>query len=196
MPKIVDHDYYRQELLSKCFELFADKGYAAITMRQIAQGLGVSTGTLYHYFSSKQVLFEQLVEELVESDLHRATAELKDVQTLEKRIDKAFGFISRNQESFFKEALILADFYQQQQREGQKPSDALRQAYLRFERSMLELLGINDPELNIFLLSLIDGLIWQQVYGFGHVDYKAQAKLLTKMLSAYLKQNGYKIDEF
>ena len=59
MPKIVDHEQYRKELLGKCFDLFAQKGYGSITMRQIAQGLGVSTGTLYHYFPSKQALFEQ-----------------------------------------------------------------------------------------------------------------------------------------
>ncbi|MGB6015410.1 MAG: helix-turn-helix domain-containing protein, partial [Nodosilinea sp.] len=48
MPKIVDHDQYRREILDQCFDLFAEKGYAALTMRQIAQELGVSTGTLYH----------------------------------------------------------------------------------------------------------------------------------------------------
>jgi AcrR family transcriptional regulator len=39
MPKIVDHDLYRRELVSKCFDLFAEKGYGSITMRQISQGL-------------------------------------------------------------------------------------------------------------------------------------------------------------
>ncbi|MFM8003959.1 MAG: TetR/AcrR family transcriptional regulator, partial [Dolichospermum sp.] len=42
MPKIVNHEQYRKELLSKCFDLFAEKGYAAITMRQISAGLKVS----------------------------------------------------------------------------------------------------------------------------------------------------------
>jgi Bacterial regulatory proteins, tetR family. len=39
MPKIVNHEQYRKELLGKCFNLFAEKGYAAITMRQISAGL-------------------------------------------------------------------------------------------------------------------------------------------------------------
>jgi AcrR family transcriptional regulator len=69
MPKIVDHDRYRKELLGKCFDLFAAKGYGSITMREIAQGLGVSTGTLYHYFPNKKVLFEQLIEQMAERDV-------------------------------------------------------------------------------------------------------------------------------
>jgi AcrR family transcriptional regulator len=76
MPKIVDHEQYRKELLGKCFDLFADKGYGAITMRQIANSLEVSTGTLYHYFPSKQALFEQLVEEISQQDVMAALAEL------------------------------------------------------------------------------------------------------------------------
>lgn len=75
MPKIVDHEQYRKELLDKCFDLFALKGYDSITMRQIAEGLGVSTGTLYHYFPSKQILFEQLVQEICEQDLSAALVE-------------------------------------------------------------------------------------------------------------------------
>ncbi|PLZ35065.1 TetR family transcriptional regulator, partial [Fischerella thermalis WC542] len=69
MPKIVDHEQYRKELLMKSFDLFAQKGYAAITMRDIAKELGVSTGTLYHYFSNKKALFLQLVEEQTRQDI-------------------------------------------------------------------------------------------------------------------------------
>ena len=53
MPKIVDRDRYRKELLNKCFDIFAEKGYSSVTMREIGSEIGVSTGTLYHYFPSK-----------------------------------------------------------------------------------------------------------------------------------------------
>lgn len=93
MPKIVDHEQYRRELLSRCFDLFAEKGYGSLTMRQIAQGLGVSTGTLYHYFPSKEVLFEQLLEELTEQDIHTITSALKGADTLSDRLAAAFAFL-------------------------------------------------------------------------------------------------------
>ncbi|NJL79674.1 MAG: helix-turn-helix transcriptional regulator, partial [Richelia sp. SM2_1_7] len=60
MPKIVDHEKYRKELLWKSFDLFAQKGYGSVTMREIAKELGVSTGTLYHYFPNKESLYLQL----------------------------------------------------------------------------------------------------------------------------------------
>ena len=68
MPKIVDRDRYRKELLNKCFDIFAEKGYSSVTMREIGSEIGVSTGTLYHYFPSKESLFEQLIEYLSYED--------------------------------------------------------------------------------------------------------------------------------
>lgn len=49
MPKLVDHVSYRKHLLAHCLDLFAERGYSALTMRQIAEALNVSTGTLYEY---------------------------------------------------------------------------------------------------------------------------------------------------
>ena len=96
MPKIVDHEQYRKELLDKCFDLFAQKGYGSITMRQIAEGLGVSTGTLYHYFPSKQALFEQLAQEICEQDLITALAELQGAQTLQESMEALGRYLVKN----------------------------------------------------------------------------------------------------
>ncbi len=61
MPKIVDHDDYRKKMLDKSFSFFSSKGYANITMKEIAAEVGVSTGTLYHYFPTKESILGQLI---------------------------------------------------------------------------------------------------------------------------------------
>lgn len=43
----------RAAILASAFERFAQSGYAATTLPQIAKGAGVSAGTVYVYFSSK-----------------------------------------------------------------------------------------------------------------------------------------------
>lgn len=100
MPKIVDHDQYRRELLDQCFDLFAEKGYSTITMRQIAKGLDVSTGTLYHYFPSKEAIFEQLVEEMIQQDMLQVSNELATATTVSDRIKRGFEFVERKQDYF------------------------------------------------------------------------------------------------
>ena len=53
MPKIVDHDKRRLEILNSAFSLFAASGYHGVSVRQIAKSIGMTTGMLYHYFPSK-----------------------------------------------------------------------------------------------------------------------------------------------
>lgn len=190
MPKVVDHDQYRKELLSKCFDLFAEKGYAAITMRQIAQELGVSTGTLYHYFPSKDALFEQLLEENTDRDILQISAELEHVNSLSDRLEAAFTFLEKNQDYFFKQTLIFLDYWQQQQREGKESSDALKRLCERVSQSIAELLNIHDPDVIEFLLSLSDGLILQRMYGQHSINYAKHARLVAAMLTAHLEKSG------
>ncbi|AZO95878.1 TetR/AcrR family transcriptional regulator [Halocella sp. SP3-1] len=42
--------------------LFADRGYAETSMSSIAEEAGVSKGTLYLYFSSKEEMFREMIE--------------------------------------------------------------------------------------------------------------------------------------
>ena len=64
MPKIVDHDKYRDDILLGCFNLFAARGFSGVTMREVAKELDISTGSLYHYFPNKQEMFEGIFKRL------------------------------------------------------------------------------------------------------------------------------------
>jgi TetR/AcrR family transcriptional regulator, transcriptional repressor of aconitase len=57
MPKIVDHDAYREEIAEKAVAVFRRRGYSGIGMREIAKELGMSKSALYHYYPSKDALF-------------------------------------------------------------------------------------------------------------------------------------------
>jgi AcrR family transcriptional regulator len=192
MPKIVDHAQYRKELLNQSFDLFAEKGYASVTMRQIAQALGVSTGTLYHYFPSKEALFEQLMEELTERDILQMTAALAGTTNLTERIKAAFRFLEESQDYYFKQSLVLADFYRQQQAD-QSNNQMLRRMFdrtvKRVEQEISQLFSINDPDLLSFLISFSDGVIWQRIYGY-EIDFAKQGEILAKMVTAYLEQQN------
>jgi AcrR family transcriptional regulator len=54
------------ELLDAGAVLFADKGYDATTMTEIAQRAGASIGSLYQFFPSKEALAEALFSRYVE----------------------------------------------------------------------------------------------------------------------------------
>ncbi len=55
----------RSALLDAARELFAEHGYAAVSVGEIAARAGVTTGALYHQFASKQGLFGAVYADLV-----------------------------------------------------------------------------------------------------------------------------------
>ena len=48
---------------NKSLELFASKGFGQVGMRELAASLGLSAGSLYHHYPSKQHLLFDLIEE-------------------------------------------------------------------------------------------------------------------------------------
>lgn len=63
----------RGALLSAARELFADRGFGAVSREEIVERAGVTRGAMYHYFASKEALFTTAYEE-VERDLCEAIA--------------------------------------------------------------------------------------------------------------------------
>jgi AcrR family transcriptional regulator len=56
VPKIVDHELRRQELVAATWQVMARTGIIGVTTREIAREAGVSTGVLAHYFADKEEL--------------------------------------------------------------------------------------------------------------------------------------------
>ena len=187
MPKIVDAQQYRQELLSKCFNLFAEKGYANVTTRQIAQELGVSTGTLYHYFSNKQVLFEQLAEQVCLQDVE-IIGQVDQNQSIPERITALGQLLIENQQYVIKQAAIWIDFLQHCSAKEVKDNLVFQQIDSRYEQAIVELLDLNEPKLAKFIWTLVDGISLNQIDDDEEDSFAAQIELLTQMLIAYFEK--------
>ena len=52
----------QEMIIDAALEVFREKGYANARMADIARRAGVSYGLVYHYFGSKEVLFDLIVE--------------------------------------------------------------------------------------------------------------------------------------
>ena len=56
-----------RELLAAALDLFVEKGFAATRAEEVAQRAGVSKGTLFLYFASKEELFKAVVRDNISS---------------------------------------------------------------------------------------------------------------------------------
>jgi len=189
MPKIVNHKQYRKELLSKCFNLFAEKGYAAITMRQISAGLKVSTGALYHYFPNKQALFEQLVEEISQQDIITALTEFGGKNNLLELMEALGQYLVRNEDYLIKWTYLWVDFCQHQDSKIMLTnSTVFKRANQRCQQLACDLLGVRDVVLASFVLSFVNGVVLEKLWGNENIDFSEQCQLLGEMIVAYLRQ--------
>ncbi|MGB3757109.1 MAG: TetR/AcrR family transcriptional regulator [Rivularia sp. (in: cyanobacteria)] len=186
MPKIVDHEKYRKELLWKSFDLFASKGYASVTMREIAKELGVSTGTLYHYFPNKEALFLQLVEEQFQQDIINFLAEAGDIKYVPERIRALVNFTQKNEEYYISQFLLWSDFYQQQGKSEVLNNDILIRVAQNSREELLKYLEIEDKAIADFVINFLNGLICVRMFEGEMVSYEEQGELLVQMVSAYL----------
>ncbi|MDY6897583.1 MAG: TetR/AcrR family transcriptional regulator [Cyanobacteriota bacterium] len=186
MPKIVDHEKYRKELLWKSFELFAQRGYASVTMREIAKELGVSTGTLYHYFPNKEALFLQLVEEQCQQDIVNFLTESGDIKHISERIRALVNFVEKNEDYFISQILLYCNFYQQEGKSEVLNNEVLKRINEKSREELLNFLEIEDTAVADFVVNFLNGLICVRMFEGEMVSYEEQGELLAQMVSGYL----------
>ena len=68
------------ELLEAALDLFVEKGFAATRVEEVAARAGVSKGTLFLYFPSKEDLFKAVVRENVVAPVAQGAAEVAQFQ--------------------------------------------------------------------------------------------------------------------
>ena len=107
MPKIVNHDEYRKKMLEKSLYLFTNEGFSNVNMRQIAAEIGVSTGTLYHYFTSKENILVEMLAWLGDKNVDEYTNRTRSVESIRDRFDMIVDFWKEKGE-LYKDILLLA----------------------------------------------------------------------------------------
>ncbi|WP_448189603.1 TetR/AcrR family transcriptional regulator [Azospirillum sp. sgz301742] len=61
-----------QEIVDAALDIFAERGYAATRLEEIAARAGVSKGTLYLYFPNKEELFKAVIRSAIVPNLEMA----------------------------------------------------------------------------------------------------------------------------
>ncbi|MDT8409622.1 MAG: TetR/AcrR family transcriptional regulator [Wenzhouxiangellaceae bacterium] len=100
-PQHRDPDLTRSRILDAAFELFVEKGFAGVSLREIAQQSGVTKSLIHHHFGSKNALWEAAKEkafalytEVQREELEQAP--LADQALLKGGIVRYFHFLKDN----------------------------------------------------------------------------------------------------
>ncbi|MEZ4453055.1 MAG: helix-turn-helix domain-containing protein [Nannocystaceae bacterium] len=182
MPKTVDHDQYRAELAAGCVALFAERGYGAVTMREAAAHLGVSTGTLYHYFDAKEALFEATVEAAIEDELADAAATILELQgRASDPAELLVALVQRRWPILIRRLGVLLEYT----RGGARSLGAAgERAHDRYVLGIQGILGLADRGAADMVLAVLDGLVLRELLGGPRFDPEGALRMIRALVAA------------
>ena len=98
--KITDR---KTEIINVAAKLFKEKGYSAITMRDIAQAMDIKAASLYNHIKSKQeilaLIIIEIAEEFTNTIAQIVISEDTNIQKLEKVIQLHIDITLRNSDA-------------------------------------------------------------------------------------------------
>ena len=179
MPKIVDHDEYREEMLEKCFHFFSRKGYSKVTMREIADEIGISTGTLYHYFSTKENILGELISWAGEKNVSDYISRVKPADSIRQRFKLIVDFWKENG-NFYQNIMLLTIDMQRN-----SSSEQYEKVYAFFSNrycdAMSEQLNISH-QFAMFIFIHFLGITFHSLATSGKEEYELQIDLFSAMI--------------
>ena len=111
MPKIVNHDEYREKILEKSLSLFTRRGYFNINMRQLAAEIDVSTGTLYNYFPSKKDILAAMIAWIGNKNVDEYIHLTSSVEKIHDRFDIVVDYLKEKGELHENIMLLAIDHF-------------------------------------------------------------------------------------
>lgn len=187
LPSLSNQDQDRQQVLMRlALEIFARKGYHNTKISDVVKSAGVSQGTFYWYFKSKEQLAIQLIEDgkekltkVIEQGYRKHAGTVDDmVRSSARLLTDLFEFADQNR---YLMALLLI------KGQGADPPvrEAVSQTWIAFEKAFKKnvgraielgmLPGTIDLSLRVnILVSLITGVLTKWLFGPMHdVDFKS-----------------------
>ncbi len=103
MPKIIEDA--KENILDVAEKIIEDKGFNALTIRDVAKQSGYGVGTIYNYFPSKLSILASLLLEEWRSDEKKLKSEIESSSSFRDAIkaiyDEISAFFASHRELFF-----------------------------------------------------------------------------------------------
>ncbi|ACY97985.1 MULTISPECIES: TetR/AcrR family transcriptional regulator [Thermomonospora] len=193
MPRVVDHEARRAEIISAVLALVAEEGAEGVTVRRAAAAAGLSTGALAHYFADKDELLAAAFVEVARRVGRRVaavSAERDPADLLHHAITAVLPLDAERRAearawlAFLDRALVR-----------QEVAALQREVYARWRRQYAEILragrraGVFRADLDCeataaWLIAVADGLTLQLVFDPAALAADAVEKLIASHIDA------------
>lgn len=160
------HGNLRQSLLDAALQVIEGKGHHALSLRDLAQGLGVSSAAPYRHFPDRDALLQACACEGVRrlrEALLLLTSGTASAETKAREMCRAFLAFAKTQPGLF---MLIYDSGMIQQAEDEDALGALlREIYEGVARTLGDCLAEQDP----LLLQPRVIALWSTLYGYARL---------------------------
>lgn len=175
----------KNQILDAAMETFTKQGFHKARMSDIAENSGLSKGTLYWYFESKDAIILNLFSRFFEPELKDFRALLNEERSLEQRLDVYIERFSDDMAKMLKWMPLIYDFIALAFR--QKTIKQAVSSYYKQNMEILKLLlqqGIDNGEIKdcgaedaaIAIGSILEGTILLWIYDPDQIEIKRHVK--------------------
>ena len=197
MPKIVNKEQMKADILKASLNAFLNYGFHKTTMEKIAKEAGIAKGTLYLYFSSKEELtqsisqahFAQLKARLIPTTL------CSSVDTLLTHVEQAL-MINDEETQFipiffeaFSPSFHTASFIKEYETFVDEIANFYKKNFQYLIDNQTIDNSINAQALARVFVSMLDGIVLHK--GFFNFDKKIYASMVKEALALF-KRGIYK----
>ncbi|HVZ03902.1 TetR/AcrR family transcriptional regulator [Hyphomicrobium sp.] len=149
--KLQKRDVRQKEFLSAALRLFAERNYSSVTIKDIAQSLGLNAGLIYYYFDSKTDLLRASISHVVDTTFANFRELERDTRHPWKVIDTWLESNIKQSSDMYRFVKIAVDF-----KGANEHDSAIEAAICRFydqERKLLCRAIRRGTELGVFRCS-------------------------------------------
>ena len=195
-PKQDVSEERKSQILDAAMETFSKKGFHKTRMADIAESSGLSKGSLYWYFDSKDAIILKLIDRVFEFEIRDLTALLTDERTTEERLYVYVDRSGRDIINMLKWMPLVYDFLALAFRQ-----DTIKKAIRGYYQKNVDLLvkliqqGIDSGEFMpgsaleaaYAIGAIIEGTVMLWIYAPHQIDIQAHITSSTKLLIRGLK---------
>ena len=173
MPKIVNKEEKKRQILKTAIRVFAKRGFPKTKMTDIAEAASVGKGTIYEYFRSKEDLFMSAIDFYFEETEQKIVKNLKNFDDPVERLHAYFKGCSHMLSGDFLDfAEIALDLWAEGLRHNNQLSGFdISRVYQKYRQQIIRILneGIRqnrfkniDPTITAaVIIGSLDGLLIQ-----------------------------------
>jgi len=151
-----------QKILDAALELFANNGFKATSISQIAKAAGVSKGLMYNYFDSKTELLRKIVRNAINDGIALMDHAINDFENPEEELEHlimdAVDYFKEHKE--FQRLMTMLSFQEEVMASIADLLEKSTQFSIASCSAVFEKLGAKDPVKSALLLgATLEGMI-------------------------------------